>query len=264
MKSRLVAATLALGLAAPSVARADTPASPAAPATPATEQARAHYKQGKAYQDVGSYDQAIAEYLEADRLAPRPELFFNIAQCHRLAGHTALAVKYYHRFVDAMPDAAGADDARRYIAELERKLKDEQAQKDEEARRAAAADPHPPLTSSEADEGHAGRPALRWVGIGSVVTGAALVGVGAYFGSRASDEGDALSGMHGEWTPELAAREAEGKSDEQRMWILVGAGSLLVVGGAALWWWGGKHGHVEAVPVATHESAGLVVRGSFE
>ena len=49
------------------------------------------------------------------------------------------------------------------------------------------------------------------------------------------------------------------------MWILVGGGSALLVGGAALWWWSGRHGHaVEAAPVATPESAGLVIRGRFE
>ena len=113
---RLLAATLTFALAAPTLAHADGP-------TPqATQQARSHYKQGKAYQEAGAYDKAIAEYLEADRLAPRPEMFFNIAQCHRLAGHKQAAVDYYRRFVSALPSADGADEARMYIAQLEKQL----------------------------------------------------------------------------------------------------------------------------------------------
>jgi tetratricopeptide (TPR) repeat protein len=251
LSRRLVAATLAVALAAPAVALADPPA----PAASATERARSHYKQGKAYQEAGAYDQAIAEYLEANRLAPRPELYFNIGQCHRLAGHAEQAVKFYHRFVDAMPDAAGADEARRWIAELELQL-------EKQRQEAKAAGPEADLTPPAGDEGHeAGRPALRWIGIGGVVTGAALVGLGAYFGARASDEGDALGGIHGEWTAELAAREAAAQNDEQRMWILVGGGSALVIGGACLWWLGGRR--VEAAPIVTREAAGLTVRGTF-
>jgi tetratricopeptide (TPR) repeat protein len=254
LSRRLVAATLALALTTPALALAD-PGTPAAP----TEQARSHYKQGKAYQEAGAYDQAIAEYLEANRLAPRPELYFNIGQCHRLAGHIEEAVRYYHKFVDAMPAAAGADEARRWIAELELQL---EKQRDQAKAKAEAAAPAPDLTPPPAAEPpDRGRPALRWVGIGGVVTGAALVGLGAYFGARAADEGDALSLVHGEWTAELDAREVAARTDEQRMWILVGGGSALVLGGACLWWLGGRH--VETTPVVSRDSAALMLRGTF-
>ena len=255
---RCLAATLALvlPLAAPASALADP-----APTAAATEQARSHYKQGKAYQEAGDYDKAIAEYLEADRLASRPELLFNIAQCHRLAGHAEAAITYYRRFVEAMPGAAGADDARTYIAQLEKQVEAERAQA---AARAKARQKRPPVvsvprTQDAPRESHAG---LRWLGAGSALAGVAIVGVGAYFGARAADEGDTLGATHGIWTTDLDEREAAAKRDEQRMFVLVGGGSVLLLGGAALWWWAGRS-NVEAVPSVSHDRAGIVLRGRF-
>jgi tetratricopeptide (TPR) repeat protein len=265
---RLLAATLTLALAAPSLAYAD------GPSPEVTQQARSHYKQGKAYQEAGAYDKAIAEYLEADRLLPRPEMFFNIAQCHRLAGHKQAAVDYYRRFVAALPNAAGADEARMYIAQLDKQLDAERAEQAERERAQSKSKakskpqtpPAPQLVEKPAPtarpSAHSGHPQLRWVGVGSAAVGVALIGTGAYLGLQAASESDELSGAHA-WTSDYDARENAAKDDERNMILLVSGGSLLVVGGAALFWWAGRPAGLEAAPSVGKDRAGIVVRGTF-
>jgi len=53
--------------------------------------AKQHFKQGKALQDAGKYDDAVAEYRAAYDLDRRPEMLFNIAQVYRLGNHKGAA-----------------------------------------------------------------------------------------------------------------------------------------------------------------------------
>jgi tetratricopeptide (TPR) repeat protein len=107
----------------------------AAPSSSALKQAKQHFAQGKASQDLGKYDEAIAEYEAAYKLAPLPKLLFNIGQCQRLKGDKPKALQAYEAYVAAAPDDESADDARDQIAALKLRIEVERAE--ERSRRAA-------------------------------------------------------------------------------------------------------------------------------
>jgi tetratricopeptide (TPR) repeat protein len=107
----------------------------AAPSSSALKQAKQHFAQGKASQDLGKYDEAIAEYEAAYKLAPLPKLLFNIGQCQRLKGDKPKALQAYESYVAAAPDDDFADDARDQIAALKLRIEVERAE--ERSRRAA-------------------------------------------------------------------------------------------------------------------------------
>jgi tetratricopeptide (TPR) repeat protein len=107
----------------------------AKPSPQALQQAKAHFAQGKAAQDLGKYDEAIGEYQAAYQLAPLPKLLFNIAQCQRLKGDKPKALQAYEAYVAAAPDDESAEDARDQIAALKLRIEVEQAE--ERSRRAA-------------------------------------------------------------------------------------------------------------------------------
>lgn len=128
----------------------------------AVAEAKKHYKQGEAFLKLADenpnradrqkiYDDAIAEFEEAYRLSPLPEVIYYIAQVYREKGDEERALERYQKFVDQKPDGATSDSAREWIAQLKlnkqrrddearRKAEDEAKRKaDEEARRQAEA-----------------------------------------------------------------------------------------------------------------------------
>lgn len=116
-------ASLALGLCLCASAFA---ASAPPPSHEALTQARAHFRQGEAYQSAGAYDQALAEYEAAFKLAPLPALLFNMGQANRLRGNKAAALDAYQRYLGATPDGPGADEARSHVAELTVAIREDQ------------------------------------------------------------------------------------------------------------------------------------------
>jgi tetratricopeptide (TPR) repeat protein len=84
----------------------------------ARQKARAHFRAGTAFYEVGGYDRAIVEYEEAYRLLPLPELLFNLGQAARLKGDVKLAAAYYRRFLEAKPTGELTDEARARLREL--------------------------------------------------------------------------------------------------------------------------------------------------
>ncbi len=274
MPGRPLATALSLSLAAtlagpmPSLAFADKPTAAV------TASAKAHFKQGRAHQQAGSFDAAIGEYLEAYGLAPRPELLFNIAQCHRLAGHAEPAIEFYRRYLADAPEGAAADESRTHVASLQQQLDAERTERAPPAAPSSSAPapgsvpaPAPPDRDLDLTARPGAAPGRKsgWlgaVGVASVVTGAALIGTGAYLGSRAADEADALA-TSSEWNPALDAREEAAQLDARRMWYLVGGGSVLLLGGGALWWWSDRPAAAFAAPDVSSDRAGIVVRGAF-
>ncbi len=97
---------------------------PAAAADARTEAAREHSRQADAYYKLEKYPNAIGEYEQAYLSKPDPSFLFNIAQCHRLMGHAAEAIKFYRRFLnDAAPGAPSRAVADKHIRDLEESSK---------------------------------------------------------------------------------------------------------------------------------------------
>ncbi|MBA3463961.1 MAG: hypothetical protein H0T46_28650 [Deltaproteobacteria bacterium] len=104
------------------------------------QSARSHFRQGKAFLEAKLYDDAIREFEASYRLVPEPELIFNIAAANRLKGNPAEALAGYQRYLAAAPKGRGADTARKYVAELTKLLRDQEAQKQAEAEAAKLAE----------------------------------------------------------------------------------------------------------------------------
>lgn len=86
----------------------------------AETRARQHFAEGTVAYDLGEFQKALQAYSEAYRLAPRPALLFNVAQCHRQLGQDERAAFFYRRFLHLSgQDAANAGLARELLAEVE-------------------------------------------------------------------------------------------------------------------------------------------------
>jgi tetratricopeptide (TPR) repeat protein len=119
---RAIAVAVVVTLVAPSRAQA------APPSAAAVREAKAHYAQGKALQDLGKWDEAIAEYQAAYKLSLLPSLLFNIGQCYRLKGDKQKAVDAYQAYLAAAPEGSAADEAHEYVATLQLRIEVEHAE----------------------------------------------------------------------------------------------------------------------------------------
>jgi hypothetical protein len=69
-------------------------------------QAKAHYDKAQQLYATGNYDEAIAEYQEAYRLKPHPNVLYNIAQAYERLLDYAQSVVWFERYLaEAPPDA---------------------------------------------------------------------------------------------------------------------------------------------------------------
>jgi hypothetical protein len=84
----------------------------------ARKQARAHFRAGTAFFEVGAYDQAIEQYEMAYQLLPAPDLLFNLAQAYRLKGDDTAAMAQYRRYLASVSTGPVADEARAHLREL--------------------------------------------------------------------------------------------------------------------------------------------------
>lgn len=87
-----------------------------------TEKAREHYLQGDAFYKLDKYPQALAEYEQAYLAKSDPSFLYNIAQCHRLMGNRAEAVRFYRRYLKDAPHAPNREVADKHIKDLEAAL----------------------------------------------------------------------------------------------------------------------------------------------
>ncbi len=87
-----------------------------------TEKAREHYLQADAFYKLDRYASALQEYEQAYLAKPDPSFLYNIAQCHRLMGDKAEALKFYRRYLKDAPNAANREVAEKHIKDLETAL----------------------------------------------------------------------------------------------------------------------------------------------
>jgi len=92
--------------------------------------ARDKFVEGRVQFAAQHYEQALQLFQEAYKLAPYPDLLFNIGRCHQQMGHFREALDAYERFLAVNP---GDDDVRARAEDMRRR----------------AADEPPPITSGE-------------------------------------------------------------------------------------------------------------------
>ena len=74
--------------------------------TPEAASAKAHYEKAQQLYATGTYDEAIAEYQEAYRLKPHPNVLYNIAQAYERLLDYAQSVVWFERYLAEAPKDA--------------------------------------------------------------------------------------------------------------------------------------------------------------
>jgi tetratricopeptide (TPR) repeat protein len=97
-------------------------AAAAAPADDALNQAKSHFEAGKNAYNAGDYPTSIREFKAAEALRPSPILDFNIGLANEKLGKKRVAVKYYKRYLEGMPNATNRATVEASIADLERQI----------------------------------------------------------------------------------------------------------------------------------------------
>ncbi|HZS38936.1 MAG TPA: tetratricopeptide repeat protein [Polyangia bacterium] len=87
---------------------------------PQLGEARQHFEAGKSAFTAGNYPLAIREFKAAQALRPSPLLDYNIGLAHEQLGHAHVALKYYQRFLQGLPNAPNRAEVESRIARLER------------------------------------------------------------------------------------------------------------------------------------------------
>jgi tetratricopeptide (TPR) repeat protein len=143
--------------------------------------AQAAFERGQRHYSLGEYADAVTSFRQAYELTNNPELLFNVAQAHRLAGNCAKAVEVYRHFLYLSTDI-----------ELRK-----QAKAHAEALRPACATPVA-RSSAPALAADASSPTTLRLG----ATGLILGGVGAIVGLGAGAMYLWTSARHDEWRAE--------------------------------------------------------------
>ena len=88
MANRRTCVSLALALATAALVGGHAPALAAPEASDeSSARAKALFANGRSEYNLGHYPEALALFEQAYKAKPRPELLYNIAQCHRLLGN---------------------------------------------------------------------------------------------------------------------------------------------------------------------------------
>jgi tetratricopeptide (TPR) repeat protein len=134
MRTQVAAVTIVAFLMAlwwPYAAEAGDKTPAAAPVTDdALMQAKQHFEAGRNAYNAGDYISAIREFKSAESLRPSPILAYNIGLANEKLGKRRVAVKYYRRYLEQVPNAQNRAEVDGRIAQLEQEI---------------AAQPPPPL-----------------------------------------------------------------------------------------------------------------------
>ena len=260
-------------------ARADEPPSAA------LAEARARFQSGSAKMEHEAYLDAIADYEQGYALVPLPDFLFNIAQCYRLAGRPADAVRYYERYILADPSGRGVPTARRRLAELRASSPTEVETHPAPATPAPIATPEPrpstappaslsppsqvlaPPVRPDTSRSQATNHRLRVAGISCVGAGVLAGGIGILYGLHARQlESDA---EHAKNWPDYDDISRRGERAITTMYVMYGVAGALAVGGGVLYWMGlpteekARESPIGVQPLVSAHGAGLVLTGSF-
>lgn len=211
--------------------------------------AREHYAKGTKAFDLGLYDEAIKEYMAAYQVIDDPALLYNIAQGHRLAGHSAEALRFYRVYLAKVPASKNRAEVETKIAELQKLVDQERKTQSlppagtmatpppaatEPAPRPAEVHPAPAVeTPAPAVGAETGRSkTIAGAAVGGV--GVALIATGIAFGVLAKQTGDELTADDVAMRPFDPAKESRGTTDQIVMGVTIGIGAAAVATGAVL------------------------------
>jgi tetratricopeptide (TPR) repeat protein len=102
--------------------------------------ARAHYKAGAAYYQRGKYVDAIREFQASYELSRKPEILYNLAQCHDKLGQRAKVAEYLRRYLAGKPNADDREQVEAWLSHLDKAVAAERAAAEKAAAEKAAAE----------------------------------------------------------------------------------------------------------------------------
>jgi tetratricopeptide (TPR) repeat protein len=232
------------------------------------DEAKAHFKQGKAYQDAGAFLRAADEFKAAYALDPRPEMLFDAAQAYRLGGDKPHAIEFFKSYLAAQPEGKAAEEARLLVAELQRQVDEDEAKANANANantNTQQPPPHedrpPPPPPQHVDMVVVRTsPPIRIAGLVTAGVGGLALALGVKYGLDARSASDYISHYTGTWGDNERQRYADGEAANRDMKIAYIVGGGLVATGAVLYWYGSR---MQAVPVAGPQTVGVAVAGRF-
>lgn len=277
--ARLIAAFIVIGMVSAS-ARADERA-----------QAREHYLKGTKAFDLGSYEEAVTEYMAAYRAKDDPALLYNIAQAHRLAGHASEALRFYKTYLARTPRVVNRAEVETKIAELQKAV---DQQKKTQNNLPPDQPIKPPVTPSPIDETpakpepvpspvvvqppaattkpidlNAGR-TKRIAGIATAAVGVACLATGIAFSLLAKSLSDELTALdHTKMGTFDNGKDQTGHTDDILGGVFLGIGAAAVVAGATVLALGIKDGRAvrrsraSFLPAFSPHGASATVQVSF-
>lgn len=218
------------------------------------------YREGQTAFDANKLGEALHAWQKSYDLSRAPGLLFNIAQAYRLragTGDCALAAATYRKFIAEDPSSPQRATAERFAEETEKCAASQSrvvpiGPEPKPEPKPASPSPSPPIVLpaippastprakdepvSEFDRART----KRLVGLGVAAGGGLAVGLGLYFGSRASSIGNEVTtgcATSCDWSI-FGPKEADGRSAERKQYIFAGVGVLAILGGGALYWLG--------------------------
>ncbi len=236
------------------------------PTADAIKKAQEHDTKGEEFRKFGNFPEAIREYLAGYELTGAPEFLFNVGQAYREKGDKRLAVAYYKKYLALDAKGEGALFATSHIELLEKEIREEdeaiaaQKRKEQEAeekrksdaeaarkaaettaKREAEVAAKSKVSESDANRRKTTARVLRYGGIGVGAAGVVAVGVGIYFGRKASSLSDEVSRdatSSGSWTDEFEDKLDRAESAQTKMYVLLGSAGVAMIGGGVAYYFG--------------------------
>ncbi|HEY6881912.1 MAG TPA: tetratricopeptide repeat protein [Polyangiales bacterium] len=213
-----------------------TPAVLRAEGIPADEEARSLFVLGRTAFEEGRFDVALQEFEASHALSRKPELLYNIAQCHDRLRHDQDAIAAFERYLADAPEAEN-----RPAIEARLRVLREAVEQADTARRsdhtqegdADGAPAQPPVTLSAAHaDSHQPFPLGPVLTLGSSVAVLAAGGVLMVLGRHGGDtvEHASVGVSYDALRGDLDTAKREWLAGQ----VLLGAGAAFAVGGA-LW-----------------------------
>ncbi len=226
-----------------------------------TSEAKTHYENGIRKFDLGKYDEAAEEFVQAYELVGEPAILYNIAQSYRLGERFEKSAQFYRSFLRRMSDIKNRQEIEGRITEMEERAADQRRQAERrvmeqreaerkaelrkvEMRKNQAAEQlrqtEPPPREAPVEEDHAkpGR-TLKLVGYGLCGLTAASLGLGiamSVLAKQASNKVENAASAKEVFSTELRDTESRGKTYDTV--AIVGyavAGAAAIAAGASIY-----------------------------
>lgn len=259
--------------------------------------AKLHYETGIRKFDLGRYDEAAQEFVDAYELVGEPAILYNIAQAYRLGERFEKSAQFYRSFLRHMGQVANRAEIEGRIAEMDERAADLKRKAERDAMDKADAErrasrqsgehtserpnlddaPRQTQTASPGRGLKIGGYVLFGVSAGFVVMGGAMSGLAA----RASSKVEAAASMNGTFTTDLRDVEAKGKLYDKLAIVGYSLAGATAIGGALCVYFGFRQERFArfasdarprksarlAIPLfapsVSPESVGLVMMGRF-